>query len=177
MTMPSTARPSALPDAWIDRLFMRFAVLYGKHWLDMWAGIPMEQVKAAWASELASVPAERFGPALQAVGKFPPTLPEFVALCKPQPPIPSPAYHRALLPSQKGAPPSAEVQREIDTLLAGWGGRSDPKKWAREILAEAKAGRYRYAYGIECATEALLNEMPADPEAALERQAIQDEAA
>ena len=80
--MPSTDLRNALPDAWIDRLFGRFASLYGKHWLDMWADVPMADVKDAWSTELAGMTGEQIGKALDHVGKFPPTCPEFVALCR-----------------------------------------------------------------------------------------------
>lgn len=151
--MPSTELRNALPDAWVDKLFMRFSVLYGKHWADMWDGVPMADVKDAWASELAGVRAEQIAAALKQIGKFPPTLPEFVAFCKP-PPVP--AAHRLFLPAPKVARDaiSPQVQVEIDRYLKR-GQQRDPKDWARQILAEAERGEYRNLYGIECAKEAL----------------------
>ena len=43
---PSTARPSASPDATVDRLFQRLHAMYGAKWLDLWAGCPMGAVEA-----------------------------------------------------------------------------------------------------------------------------------
>ncbi len=108
--MPSTEQRNALPDTRIDRLFMRFSVLYGKHWADMWAGIPIDQVKAAWAHELARFSNEQLGAGLKAVGKFPPTLPEFVALCKPQS---VPPAHRFLLPDRSPREPIPQHIRDV----------------------------------------------------------------
>ena len=111
---------TALPSAWIDRLFQRFSVMYGKHWADLWEGVPMADVKDAWRTELGGVTGEQIVAALKACGTFPPTLPEFVALCRP----PSkPVAHRLFLPSpqveaamrEKGIP--SEVKAELDRLM------------------------------------------------------------
>ena len=82
----TTSRPnqSALPETWIDRLFARFATMYGKHWLDLWAGIPMEQVRQTWQEDLSAFSGEQIRRALdycRRYNKFPPTCPEFVNLC------------------------------------------------------------------------------------------------
>jgi hypothetical protein len=72
---PSTARQSVSPDV-VDRLFQKFAVMYGKHWLDLWAGIPMQ---------LERMPMRAIQLAVQHIevnNKFPPTLPEFRSLCE-----------------------------------------------------------------------------------------------
>lgn len=82
---PSTTSPAkraASADAIVDRLFQRLGASYGKHWLDMWAGVPMGQVKATWADALAQFQPATIAEALNDLGKFPPTLPEFVDLCK-----------------------------------------------------------------------------------------------
>ena len=71
---PALARP-------VDVLFARLAMAYGKHWIDMWVGMPLDAVKSEWAASLASVKAHQVESALQHLGKFPPTLPEFKSLC------------------------------------------------------------------------------------------------
>lgn len=89
MDLPtSPANPSALteiPAAWIDKLFARFGGLYGKHWLDLWVGVPMADVKEAWSEALKYAGADQIRQALrycQTHNKFPPTAPEFAALCR-----------------------------------------------------------------------------------------------
>jgi len=81
----SRANQSALPDAWIDRLFQRFSLMYGKEWAEKWSGLPLDQVKAAWSQDLAFASADQLRLALdhcKANNKFPPSSPEFVGLCK-----------------------------------------------------------------------------------------------
>jgi hypothetical protein len=83
--MTSPGSQSVLPDRWIDRLFQRFAEMYGKHWLDMWAGIAIDGVKATWAADLAGCSADQIRHALDHCRtrlKFPPTCPEFVSICR-----------------------------------------------------------------------------------------------
>lgn len=115
------SQSTALPSAWVDRLFQRFSVMYGKHWADQWEGVPMADVKDAWRTELGGIRGEQLGKALQSCGKFPPTLPEFVALCRQ---AVTPPAQRLFLPSPqtdatrdaKVIPP--EVKAELERLLA-----------------------------------------------------------
>lgn len=78
---------SALPDSWIERIFSKMSSYYGTLFSDRWRDCNLVEVKAVWAEELSSFSdnTECFGLALKAmVGecKFPPTLPEFVAICR-----------------------------------------------------------------------------------------------
>jgi hypothetical protein len=70
----------------VDRLFAKLAMMYGKHWLDLWSDIPMAGVKAEWSRALTGISAEQMRLALEAIfdkgNTFPPTLPEFVSLCR-----------------------------------------------------------------------------------------------
>lgn len=151
----SQAIPSALPNAWINRLFDRFLTMYGRQWLDLWAGVPLEAVKATWAEDLAAFDADTLRKALEhcrSNNKFPPSSPEFVGLCKSF--RPSPAGHYAALPAPRGGDIDPRVRAEIAKFLEV-GRKSDPKDWARRILTEAKDGTYRYPHGINCAEQAL----------------------
>lgn len=155
MPLPALANETsrALPNAWIDRLFERFALMYGKHWFDQWGGLAIDDVKAAWATDLAFASGEQVRKALdhcRANNKFPPTSPEFVGLCKAF----STTYDRPALPDYSKAEIDPKVRAEIAKFLTAAANR-DPKNWARQILAEEAAGTYRYFYGIECARRAL----------------------
>lgn len=60
--------------------------MYGRHWVDLWLDTDIEAVKASWVAALHGLDAECIRLALNALrtdGKpFPPTQPEFVALCR-----------------------------------------------------------------------------------------------
>lgn len=146
-------RSSALPDAWIDRLFDRFATMYGKHWYDMWRDVPLDRVKQTWRDDLANVSGEQIRKALdycKTHNKFPPTCPEFVGLCKTF----APAYERPALPnySRSEMPPNvrAEIAKMFDSQR-----KRDPKDWAREVLAMDARGEYRHQCGVDMAKRAL----------------------
>ncbi len=82
-TLPGSQ--SALPDAWIDRLFDRFATMYGNTWFSKWAGVPLDEVKRTWAEDLAFADAEQLKRALEHCktnATFPPSSAEFAGLCK-----------------------------------------------------------------------------------------------
>ena len=84
-TLP--AKLSALPDSWVEKIFTHMAALYGSLFRERWRDIDLDDVKRVWAEELASFSdhPECFRAALKALideCKFPPTLPEFVALCR-----------------------------------------------------------------------------------------------
>lgn len=83
----SSATSQALPDAWIDRLFARMTGFYGARFADAWSGCDPAVVRATWAEELAdySVVEIRRGINRLRDRPFPPTLPEFLLLCRPKP--------------------------------------------------------------------------------------------
>lgn len=70
----------------IDRLFLRMASNYGKHWFDMWGDTPIEAMKQEWQEGLTGF---TLGVVFKAVDycrdkpiDYPPTLPMFRAICK-----------------------------------------------------------------------------------------------
>ena len=58
--------------------------MYGNKFMDMWRGIDINEVKACWAQELGAYKPSQIGAAVAALKNkpFPPTLPEFMALCE-----------------------------------------------------------------------------------------------
>lgn len=43
-----------LPMSWVDRIFTKLALIYGRRWAACWDGLDIAAVKADWAHELAS---------------------------------------------------------------------------------------------------------------------------
>lgn len=92
-----------LPQPWVDRLFEKLTVVYGRQFLDRWSGLDLDAVKADWAHELegfaqhpemiayalANLPPDR-----------PPTVLQFRDIARKMPPpkvkqLPAPAADRA----------------------------------------------------------------------------------
>lgn len=83
-TLPGNAR--SLPDDWIEKLFRKFEDWYGAKWAAQYGAFPRERVKRSWAEELGGFDGAGvvIGKALEAQkgNPFPPTLPEFLLLCR-----------------------------------------------------------------------------------------------
>lgn len=79
---PSTSR---LPESWTERLLDRLAAMYGQKFTDQWRGVDPAYLKAVWAEELASFSVEEIKRGIGAcrTRPWPPTLPEFLNLCRP----------------------------------------------------------------------------------------------
>lgn len=82
----SPANQPASSERGIDRLFGELESLYGSRFADLWAGTDIERVKAKWTEKLRGF-ADHPGVIQKAVDALderpsPPTLPEFLALCR-----------------------------------------------------------------------------------------------
>ena len=148
MNAPSTVRPSALPDAWIDRLFDRLEAGYGSKWLNMWGNTNLANVKSLWAEKLAGFAdnPKALAYALDCLDEhpFPPTLPEFLALCRK---APKPAAHA--LPAPEPNPSKAasfakdaKAVTEAKKDLAGWARRPKSQLALNALLELAKTDRF-----------------------------------
>ena len=85
----SENQSTLLPNAWIDRLFARFAAAYGtEKFAAIWRGQALDEVKAVWAVELGKFSGLEIRAALEALPRrhatWPPTLFEFIELCRPR---------------------------------------------------------------------------------------------
>lgn len=76
-----------LPRNWIEALFKKFLIRYGHLWADRYAGLDLtpDEIVDEWATELGGFSPEEIKRGLDAcrANKFPPTLPEFISLCRP----------------------------------------------------------------------------------------------
>lgn len=149
MNTPLSTR-RLLPASWADRIFDRLQGFYGSLWVDRWRtgeadkdgrDIGLLNAKATWASELggfAEQP-ERIQRAIEACRHrpLPPTLPEFLDLCRQAQPD---AVHA--LPAPKVAPEVArqragEIKACADMIASK--PREYYRAWARKIVAKPEA--------------------------------------
>jgi hypothetical protein len=74
-----------VPEAWIDRIFVRLSGMYGNRFNDMWSGCAIAEVKSTWADGLSGYSVEEIRRGLAECMKldWPPTLPQFLKLCRP----------------------------------------------------------------------------------------------
>lgn len=81
----SPRKSSALPDAWVERLFARFEAMYGAKFSAAWQGCNLSNVKAVWAEDLGGYSGQEISAGIAKCREmdWPPTLPEFLKACRP----------------------------------------------------------------------------------------------
>lgn len=74
----------SLPMPWIEKIFQKLALTYGRDFIGRWEGIPLEEVKADWAHELSGYQQSpnAIHYALTNLPLKPPTVYEFRAICQ-----------------------------------------------------------------------------------------------
>ena len=85
-----------LPESWVEELFKKMLLDYGKKFTDMWGAADMDQMITHWSIELAAFNDAELRRGWFAMERltWPPSLPEFKSLCRP-PIDPMVAFHEA----------------------------------------------------------------------------------
>jgi hypothetical protein len=125
----------SLPVPWVERIFDKLTVRYGRDFIGRWEGVNITAVKQDWADELArfqqNPDAIRYGLDNLPIGK-PPTVAEFAAICNGRPE----AVPRAL-PSPKADPERvAQAIQGVRKAIS----QSEPKSWAWRLKAREDSG-------------------------------------
>ena len=142
----------ALPLSWIDRIFDKLVLVYGRDFTGRWEGLPMAAVKTDWAHELTGY--DRYPEAIKhALQHLPaakaPTVFEFRNLCAAAP-------RDAKL--DRPAPPAdpvmvAAIANKIK--LSAPSGPVDHKAWAKTLQARHAAGERLNMNQVRCYQLAL----------------------
>lgn len=79
------AAAPAIPASWVESLFSRMNAMYGNKFLDMWGHADLALVKKMWAEEMVVLTADEMRRGYAGLMKrdWPPTLPEFIRMCRP----------------------------------------------------------------------------------------------
>lgn len=82
----------SLPENWTDKIFQKLTLAYGRDFTGRWEGIPLDEVKADWAHELAGYQQSphAISYALQNLPAKPPTVYEFRSICQRATAMPAP---------------------------------------------------------------------------------------
>lgn len=148
-----------LPDSWIERLFERMSGLYGSKFSALWEGSNPEVVRRVWAEKLAgfqTMPGA-IKEALDALDSkpFPPTLPEFIALCREAAP-----RHQPQIQAIEYKPTAEELEAAAETIRkASESIRRAPshdfKAWAKKLKERDEAGETLSLIQVQAYREAL----------------------
>lgn len=159
----------SLPTDLIDRLFQRLSGSYMAAWDRALGNTPLNDVKSAWAHELAEFGRSResLGRIAWALDNLPdraPSAPEFKRLCRS---APAPEAPRLEAPRADPARIAAELEKLAPlraTAKAASAGGIDHKAWAKVIVSRHDAGDRILPCTLRFAREALRSHL--QPEAA-----------
>lgn len=142
----------SLPLPWVNKIFDKLTLVYGRTFLDRWAGLDLDTVKADWAHELDGLDRspKSITYALQHLDPDrAPTVLQFRTLAYKAP---------ADVPVMIAAPPP-DPKTIADNLMAMAPARkpsyADPKAWAHRIIKRAEQGDKIKPYTLKCAQQAL----------------------
>ena len=143
----------SLPIKWVEALFTKMTLAYGRDFIGRWEGIDLNDVKTDWAHELAGFQncPEAIAYALANLPPKAPTVIEFRLLARraPAPVVP-------VLDSPRADP--ARVAAELAKLAPIQKARHayvDMKDWARRLMARFDAGEKLSPVQLQFAREAL----------------------
>ena len=138
----------------IERLFSRLQSMYGQQFLAMWERTDLAEVKDLWADKLGFYTPLQIGAALDLTieNKFPPNLPEFVAICAQAAKArPRPQQNELEITplSRDEAEKFMQVAKAKVSVTEG----ADPRDWARKIIIRHEAGEQIQAKVLRLAKE------------------------
>ena len=83
--VPSSTLINSLPESWVERLFDRMLLSFGKKFTDQWGGTDAQKLFDFWAVELAGYSGEELKRGLKSMEDqdWPPSLPQFKKMCRP----------------------------------------------------------------------------------------------
>jgi hypothetical protein len=154
----SLANRSALPESWVARIFDHMLGLYGSKFSDLWGGTNLDTVQRIWSQKLAGF-REMPGAIKEALnaldGKpYPPTLPEFLALCR------EAAPRHQNTPVMVGYTPTPEDQARAQEIIKKAAERisgdgRDHKAWAKKLKERHESGELLSLLQVKSYQEAL----------------------
>ena len=123
---------------WVDVLFTKLSLVYGRDFFGRWEGLDLDAVKADWAHELAGFAHHReaivYG--LAHLPPKPPTVLEFRAICRM---APAPATPRLEAPVANVARVRSELAK-LGDLRAVATRRVGGRDWAQPSIDKAARG-------------------------------------
>ena len=144
-----------LPLSWVDKIFSKLTLIYGRDFIGRWEGLEISDVKTDWAHELDGF--DRFPEgiafALQNMqpGK-PPNVLEFRAMALK---APKPELVRLDAPKADPTKMAAEFKKLAEVVKRPSAGGIDHKAWAKTIIARDAAGEKVRPIILKFARDAL----------------------
>lgn len=128
----------SLPAAWVDRIFDKLSITYGRDFTGRYEGLDINSVKSDWGHELSgffTLPSA-IAHALANLPDRAPSVIEFrkIARMAPAPEVPRIEH------SPAGKDRIAEEMAKLAPIVKARGSRADTRDWARRIVARHEGG-------------------------------------
>ena len=135
----------------VERLFDRLSMTYGSEFKNKWNGMPLNEVKSAWAHELSMFAdnLHAIGWALQNLPDRCPNLIEFKSLCKQAPRPTTIALDAAKAPTEVVDKVLAEIALKAFKAPKDDNGNVDHKRWAKKLKERHERGEKLSMYQIK----------------------------
>lgn len=145
----------SLPASWVDKIFTKLALAYGRDFLARWEGLEISDVKTDWGHELAGFSShpEAIAYALAHLPTKAPTVIEFRDIARK---APAPDVPRLEVSAAGRERVTAELQKLAPLRVRPEAGSGkDHKAWARVLVQRAGAGERINYLPLRMARQAL----------------------
>lgn len=142
----------SLPMPWVDKIFMKLTLVYGRDFLSRWEGLTLADVKTDWAHEMAGFEGnhEAIAYALQHLpADKPPNVYQFRAIARSMP------SKQAFIHKPLAASPDVVAAQLLAMVPIKKQLKIDGKEWARRIVRCADSGGAVRLYSLNLARAAL----------------------
>ena len=150
-----------LPLGWVRKLFAELQGNYGTRFLDMWRSgqadtngddVGLQNAMDMWAEKLAGFRErpDAIRRVLDTLPKHPPTLPEFVELCRTS----CPKQEMKALPAPD-VPPAVIAARKAEAIAAKVAANVPSKAWAHKLRSRYLSGERLMMAQVSLASDAL----------------------
>ena len=145
----------SLPLHWVDKIFSKLTLVYGRDFIGRWEGLELADVKTDWAHELSGFDnfpdGIAFALANLPAGR-PPTVLEFRAMALK---APRPAHKQLDAPKASPDKVAQELRKAVAAVRKPAANSIDHKAWAKSIVARDAAGEKVRPISLRFAREAL----------------------
>jgi hypothetical protein len=154
----------SLPLPWVDKIFHKLTLIYGRDFVGRWEGLELADVKTDWAHELAGFEnfADAIAFALQNLpAGRPPTVLEFRAMALK---APKPAAKQLDAPKADPDRVAEELRKAVAAVKKPALNGTYHKSWAKRLIARSEAGERIRPISLKFAREALRMHLPSGGE-------------
>ena len=129
----------SIPVEWVDRIFTKLSLAYGREFIGRWEGLSIGDVKTDWAHELAGFEnwPEAIAFAFDHLPEKPPTVQQFRGIC-----MKAPAKQHLALPAPQANPDrmKSEIAKLKESMSVKPASKVRDRDWAKRILSSFDSG-------------------------------------